>query len=78
MTEASRVVLEETGLLPHVNAGVLTSDEFSALKTVSGGFLQAQIPPTNQSSKFLEAHVEFLTLLYHIDLAYFGPKSGHF
>lgn len=34
--EASRVVLQETGLLPHVNAGVLTRDEFAALKTVSG------------------------------------------
>ena len=34
--EASRVVLQETGLLPHVNAGVLSRNEFEALKTVSG------------------------------------------
>lgn len=40
--EASRAVLQETGLLPHVNAGVLTRDEFAALKTVSGMLADAK------------------------------------
>lgn len=33
------MVLHETGLLPHVNAGVLTRDDFAALKTISGEVL---------------------------------------
>ena len=36
VTEASRVVMEQTGLLPHVNAGVLARGDFQALKAVSG------------------------------------------
>jgi len=36
LAEASRVVMEQTGLLPHVNAGVLTRADFQQLKTVSG------------------------------------------
>src|SRR6185369_10817780 len=31
-----RLVLEETGLVPHVNAGVMTAEEMSRLKAVSG------------------------------------------
>ena len=42
--EASRAVLQETGLLPHVNAGVLSRDEFAALKTVSGELLPEECP----------------------------------
>lgn len=30
------MVLDATGLLPHINAGVLTTKDFEALKTVSG------------------------------------------
>src|SRR4029453_18193436 len=32
---AARAVLDETGLLPHANAGALTRDQFAALRTVS-------------------------------------------
>jgi FO synthase len=32
---AARAVLDETGLLPHANAGALTRDDFAALRTVS-------------------------------------------
>lgn len=35
LREACARVLAETGLLPHVNAGVMTRDEMSALRTVS-------------------------------------------
>ena len=36
VAEACRTVLRETGLLPHVNAGVMGKDELMALRTVSG------------------------------------------
>jgi len=42
VAEASRVVMEQTGLLPHVNAGVLCRSDFQALKAVSG-----EQPPLN-------------------------------
>src|SRR5204862_2414071 len=35
LTRAARAVLEETGLLPHVNPGVMTADDLSALRAVS-------------------------------------------
>ncbi|MDQ4421570.1 5-amino-6-(D-ribitylamino)uracil--L-tyrosine 4-hydroxyphenyl transferase CofH [Sphingobium sp. DEHP117] len=35
LDKACRVVLEETGLLPHINAGVLTYDEMARLRAVS-------------------------------------------
>jgi len=35
LVDAARVVLDETGLLPHINAGVLTDEEFLALRDVS-------------------------------------------
>jgi FO synthase len=35
LVEAARVVLDETGLLPHVNPGVLTASDLAALRTVS-------------------------------------------
>src|SRR5579864_9125092 len=35
LTEAARLVFEETGLLPHVNPGVLTRDDIAALRTIS-------------------------------------------
>lgn len=34
--EASRVVLQDTGLLPHVNAGVMSQEDIQALKLVTG------------------------------------------
>ena len=36
VAEACRTVLRETGLLPHVNAGVMGKDELTALRAVSG------------------------------------------
>ena len=35
LAEAARLVLEETGLLPHANPGVLTRDDIRALRAVS-------------------------------------------
>ncbi len=35
LAAAARAVLDETGLLPHANAGALTEDEFRRLRTVS-------------------------------------------
>ena len=35
LEEAARVVLEETGLLPHVNPGIMSADEMAGLRTVS-------------------------------------------
>ena len=35
LAEASRLVFEETGLLPHLNPGLLTADDLAALRTVS-------------------------------------------
>ncbi|CAI2931852.1 5-amino-6-(D-ribitylamino)uracil--L-tyrosine 4-hydroxyphenyl transferase CofH [Aminobacter niigataensis] len=35
LAEAARTVLSETGLLPHINAGVLTHDEIARLRGVS-------------------------------------------
>jgi FO synthase len=35
LARASRLVLEETGLLPHLNPGVMTDDELRALREVS-------------------------------------------
>lgn len=35
LVEAARAVLTETGLLPHINAGVLTPDEIARLRAVS-------------------------------------------
>ncbi len=35
VTHLARRVLRETGLLPHINAGVMTADEFSSLRGVS-------------------------------------------
>ena len=35
LEEACRLVFDETGLLPHVNAGILTHDEMSRLRAVS-------------------------------------------
>src|SRR5580765_3905079 len=35
LARACRLVLEETGLLPHVNPGVLSRDELALLRTVS-------------------------------------------
>src|SRR4029453_8731864 len=35
LAEACRLVLSETGLLPHANAGALFSDELAALRRVS-------------------------------------------
>src|SRR6516165_8819351 len=35
LAEAARVVLEETGLLPHVNPGLLTAGDVAALRAVS-------------------------------------------
>ena len=35
LVRASRLVLEETGLLPHLNPGVLTDDDFRALRPVA-------------------------------------------
>ena len=35
LAEASEAVLRETGLFPHLNAGVMSADEFAALRKVS-------------------------------------------
>jgi len=35
LTDLSRRVLEETGLLPHINAGIMSEDEIRALRDVS-------------------------------------------
>ena len=35
LEEAARVVLEETGLLPHVNPGIMGADDMAALRAVS-------------------------------------------
>jgi FO synthase len=35
LAQAARAVLEETGLLPHVNPGVMTADDVAELRTVS-------------------------------------------
>src|SRR5438876_3316313 len=35
LAQAARAVLEETGLLPHVNPGVMTADDMAALRKVS-------------------------------------------
>ena len=35
LTAVSRMVLEETGLLPHINAGIMSEDEILALREVS-------------------------------------------
>jgi FO synthase len=35
LTRCARLVLEETGLLPHLNPGVMTGDELAALRPVS-------------------------------------------
>jgi FO synthase len=35
LVHVSRIVLEETGLLPHANPGVMTAEEIRALRTVS-------------------------------------------
>ncbi len=35
LVDMAKLVFEETGLLPHINAGVLNSDELSALRKVS-------------------------------------------
>src|SRR5256885_16576498 len=35
LARAAKAVLDETGLLPHLNPGVLTSEDFAALRPVS-------------------------------------------
>src|SRR5262249_13866740 len=35
LARAAKAVLDETGLLPHLNPGVMTADDLSALRTVS-------------------------------------------
>ena len=47
LTEMARLVLDETGLLPHANAGALTTEELSLLRTVSpsqGMMLESLVP----------------------------------
>lgn len=48
LVEMCRAVLEETGLLPHVNAGVMTFDEMAALRevSVSQGLMLEGIAPS--------------------------------
>src|ERR687887_1686740 len=35
LARAARAVLDETGLLPHLNPGVLTAEDFAALRPVA-------------------------------------------
>jgi len=45
LIHAAQLVLEETGLIPHVNPGVLSSEELARLRTVSasGGLMLEQV-----------------------------------